>query len=144
MGVKEENINKFIYAMINLMVSLKKGVEHCCAECGDLSEKELTIIIHVGDKQDVKMSDIADSLSTPLSTLTSIMDKLVVRNYLVRYPSNEDRRVIYVTLASKGKETYNTFLTLKKETANKVLMHFKPHEQDNLIKYLEKLPPLMN
>ncbi len=144
MELKEENINRLIYAMFNLMLGLKKGVAHCCSMCGNLSEKELTIISYVGQKQNVKMSEIADNLDAPLSTLTSIVDKLVEKKYLLRYHSSEDRRVVLVTLASNGKDTYGTFIAQKQDMAKKILKEFKTQDQENLIKFLEKIPSIMN
>ena len=140
MEIEEKNINRFIYAIFNLMQGLKKGMDECCTSFGDLSEKEFVIINYVGQKQNVKMSEIADSLSAPLSTVTSMVDRLVERKYLARYHSNEDRRVVLVTLSSKGKETYHTFILQKKETAKKVLSHLELKEQKSLIQYLEKIP----
>lgn len=130
--------------MFNLMLGLKKGVAHCCSMCGNLSEKELTIISYVGQKQNVKMSEIADNLDAPLSTLTSIVDKLVEKKYLLRYHSSEDRRVVLVTLASNGKDTYGTFIAQKQDMAKKILKEFKTQDQENLIKFLEKIPSIMN
>ena len=144
MKIKEEHMNRFVYAMFNLMHGMKKGVESCSAMCGNLSEKEFLIINFVGQNQNVKMSDIAENLSAPLSTLTSIIDKLVEKKYLARYHSTEDRRVILVTLASNGKDTCQTFMAKKQEMAEKVLSHFDEQEQENLIQHLEIIPSLLN
>jgi len=143
MKVEEENAKKFVYAMFGLMQSSKKNMDECCKMCGNLSEKELMIVNFVGLKHNVKMSDIAESLSAPLSTLTSIVDKLVERNYLARYHSNEDRRVVLVTLATNGTDTYNKFITKKMELATNILSGFNLQEQSNLIQYLEKIPSIL-
>jgi len=144
MALKKENVNRLIYAMFNLMLGLKKGVAHCCSMCGNLTEKELTIISYVGQKQNVKMSEIAENLDAPLSTLTSIVDKLVEKKYLLRYHSSEDRRVVLVTLAINGKETHSTFIAQKQDMARKILGEFKARDQESLIKYLEKIPSILN
>jgi DNA-binding MarR family transcriptional regulator len=144
MGTKVENINRLVHAMFNLMHRMKKGMEDCSLLCGNLSEKEFLIVNLVGQQQNVKMSDLSDNLSAPLSTLTSIVDKLVERKYLSRYHSNEDRRVVLVTLASNGKNTFDTFMSQKQEMAKKILSHFKLQDQENLIGYLEEIPSALN
>jgi len=143
-AIKEEFINRFIYALFNLMTEMKKGMDNCCAMCGDLSEKEFMLINYVGQKQSTKMSDLANSLSAPLSTVTSIVDKLVKKKFLDRYHSNDDRRVVFVTLASNGKQAFQTFMAQKQEIAKNVLSHFKSLDQENLIKYLEKIPIVLS
>ncbi len=144
MAVKEEKINRFIYAMSNLIHEMKKGMDDCCMMHGNPSEKEFMLINYVGQKQNMKMSDLADSLSAPLSTVTSIVDKLVKKKYLDRYHSSDDRRVVYVTLASYGKQIFQTFIAHHRETAEKVLSHFKSLDQENLIRYLETIPIILS
>ena len=143
MSVKEENITRFIYAMFNMMHSFKKGVDQCSAACGDLSEKEFVIVNYIGQQQNAKMSEIAQNLSAPMSTITSIVDKLVENKYLNRFNSNDDRRVVLVTLASNGKETFDTFNSFKQDIAKRILTHFDEKDQENLIQYLEKIPAIL-
>ncbi len=143
MEIKEENINRFIFAMFNMMQGFKEGMEECSASSGGLSEKEFVLITTVGQKQSAKMSEIAEGLNAPLSTVTSLVDKLVERKYLERYNSSEDRRVVLVTLATLGKQTFNSFLTFKTDIAKKILSNFPESEQNILINYLEKIPPIL-
>jgi DNA-binding MarR family transcriptional regulator len=139
MAVKEDKMNKFSSAMLNLVNAIKSESEHCCEICGALNEKELMIIAFVGENESVKMSDIADNLKAPLSTLTSIADKLVANKLLTRYNSDEDRRVVKVGLTDKGRESYKLFVTRKKAMARKVLSHFTEKEQNTLINHVDKL-----
>ncbi len=144
MSVKEDRIERLMDAMFNLMSSMKGETEQCCTMFGNLNEKEFSIICTVGNQKNVKMSDLAVSLSAPVSTITSIVDKLVKKKYLSRYHSDEDRRVILVTLASKGKEMFGTIVVRKTEMATKILKPFKLSEQDSLIEYLERIPSAIN
>jgi DNA-binding MarR family transcriptional regulator len=139
MSAKDDKMNQFISAMFNLTSAIKCESEHCCELCGDVNEKELMIIVFVGDNKSVKMSEIAHNLKAPLSTLTSIADKLVTNKFLVRHNSDEDRRVVKVALGGKGLDSYKTFLTRKKAMTKKVLSHFNEKEHNTLIYHISKL-----
>ena len=139
MPAKDDKMNQFISAMFNLTSAIKCESEHCCELCGDVNEKELMIIVFVGDNKSVKMSEIAHNLKAPLSTLTSIADKLVANKFLMRHNSEEDRRVVKVALGEKGQESYKAFLTRKKTMTKKVLSHFNEKEHNTLINYISKL-----
>ena len=139
MSAKDDKMNQFISAMFNLTSAIKCESEHCCELCGDVNEKELMIIVFVGDNKSVKMSEIAHNLKAPLSTLTSIADKLVTNKFLVRHNSDEDRRVVKVALGGKGLDSYKTFLTRKKAMTKKVLSHFNEKEHNTLINHINKL-----
>ena len=139
MPEKDDKIDQFISAMFSLTNAIESDFEHCCKICGGINKKELMIIAFVGDNKSVKMSEIADYLKAPLSTLTSIADKLVANKFLMRYNSDEDRRVVKVALAEKGLESYKAFLTRKKSMTKKVLSHFNGKEQNALINQVNKL-----
>jgi DNA-binding MarR family transcriptional regulator len=139
MPAKDDKMNQFISAMFSLTNAMESDFELCCKICGGINKKELMIIAFVGDNKSAKMSEIADYLKAPLSTLTSIADKLVANKYLVRNNSDEDRRVVKVALGEKGRESYKAFLTRKKANTKKVLSHFSDKEQTALINQINKL-----
>lgn len=139
MPEEDDKMNQFIAAMFSLTSAIKCESERCCKICGEISEKELMILAFVGDNKSVKMSEIADHLNAPLSTLTSIADKLVAKKFLVRHNSDEDRRVVKVALGEKGVESYKAFLTRKKAVTKKVLSHFNEQEHNALINNINKL-----
>ena len=139
MPAEDDKMNQLIAAMFSLTSAIKSESEHCCKMCGGINEKELMIVAFVGDNKSVKMSEIADYLNAPLSTLTSIADKLVARNFLVRHNSDEDRRVVKVALGENGHESYKAFLTQKKIMTKKILSRFSEAEHGTLIKDINRL-----
>ncbi|AYL95836.1 MarR family winged helix-turn-helix transcriptional regulator [Mucilaginibacter celer] len=139
MVVEAENAEKFISVMFNLNNAIKSESEYCCKICGGLNEKELFIIAFIGEKKSVKMSDIADYIQAPLSTLTTIIDKLVSNKFLLRYNSHDDRRVVKVELDRKGKGSYKEFKNRREVMAKKVLGHLSETEQATLITNLTQL-----
>src|SRR5271169_2804433 len=139
MMVEAGNAEKFISVMFNLSNAIKSESEHCCKICGDLNEKELFIIAFIGENKSVKMSAIADYLQAPLSTLTTIVDKLVTNKFLVRYNSNDDRRIVKVELDRKGKTSYKEFKNRKEIMAKKVLGSLSEAEEEILIANLAQL-----
>jgi len=139
MEIEEGKGEKFISVLYHLSNAIKRESEHCCKICGDLNEKELFIIAYIGEKNSVKMSDIADYIQAPLSTLTTIVDKLVTNKFLLRYNSNDDRRVVKVELDRKGIGAYKEFQNRKEIMAKKVLGHLSESDQEQLIENLAQL-----
>src|SRR5260370_16077348 len=139
MKIKEENRFKFLSAMEKVSRAIKSNSLDCSKMCGGINEKELHIIAYIGRNKNVTMSDIADNIDAPFSTLTSIVDKLVERKYLSREHGGEDRRVINVMLAEKGKTAYKTVSTKNKHVAEKLLSQFSEQEQATFIEQLNIL-----
>ncbi len=143
MVVDAANDEKFISVMFNLSNAIKSEAELCGKICGGLNEKELFIIAFVGENKSVKMSAIADYIQAPLSTLTTIVDKLVANKFLLRYNSNDDRRVVKVELDRKGKASYKEFKNRREIMAKKVLGSLNQADQHSLINTLAQLVALM-
>jgi DNA-binding MarR family transcriptional regulator len=139
MKVKKDNKEFLAESLFNLFRALKNESDDCGKLCGGLSEKELIIIIYVGQHENVKMSDISENIEAPMSTLTTIVDKLVERKYLTRDHSAEDRRVINVSLTLNGKAAYKTALTKRKTMVEKILSQLNEKEQSVLINHLNLL-----
>lgn len=137
--VKEEIKDRFVTSMLRFVNAVKGESEACSEICGGFNEKELQVIVFVGQNTNVKMTDISENLNSPLSTLTSVVDKLVEKKFLRRVHSVEDRRVVNVTLTSKGKNAYKTFLNRKDIMAEKVLSLYTLDEQGVFIGFLNKM-----
>lgn len=139
MVVKEDTKDRFVSTMLKFVNAVKGEAEVCSEICGGFNEKELQVIVFVGQHTNVKMTDISENLNSPLSTLTSIADKLVERKFLKRVHSVEDRRVVNVTLTPKGKNAYKIFVNRKDIMAEKVLSLYTIDEQGVFIEFLDKM-----
>ena len=65
-------------------------------EFQDITDNDMHIIEAIGLNQEKKMSEIAHAQKITLGSLTTSMNSLVKKNYVVRSRSEEDRRVVYV------------------------------------------------
>lgn len=69
-----------------------------------LSAFELLALMISGKHQAVTMSSLAQGMSVPMSTATGIVDRMVKKGLLERVRSEEDRRIVTVSLTESGKE----------------------------------------
>ncbi len=136
---KDENIAELAEVLASLAQSFKNESENCAKMCGDVSEKDMVIILFVGKNKNVKMSEIADNIAAPMSTLTNIIDRLVEKKLLLRDHSGEDRRVINVSLAPAGKTAYTKLVDKRKKLVESILSNLNEREQALAIKYLKML-----
>ncbi|WP_214071213.1 MarR family transcriptional regulator [Mucilaginibacter sp. dw_454] len=144
MKVKDEITDKFNVAMLSLVQAIKRETENCGKACGGLNEKELVIVYLVGQKESIKMSEIAANIDAPMSTLTNIVDKLVEKKILSRGHSSEDRRVINVFLDSMGKTAYKTIINQNKKLSESFLSQFDDKTQGLVIKHIHVLASSLN
>lgn len=68
-----------------------------------VSRFELVALMQAGKFQSVTMTNLAQGISVPMSTATGIVDRLVKKGLLKRGKSEEDRRVVTVSLTENGR-----------------------------------------
>ena len=69
-----------------------------------LTGPQLWAVKVIADSGPIKVSDIASRMYLHPATVGGILDRLEVRNLVVRTRSHQDRRVVYVDLTEQGRE----------------------------------------
>jgi DNA-binding MarR family transcriptional regulator len=139
MTVNDATKEQMMNAMFNLVRAINKEADNCGKACGGLSEKEQIILFYLGKNEDVKMSELAGIIDAPMSTVTSIVNKLVENDLLNRSHSVEDRRIINVSLSLKGRNIYKKIRSQKDELFDSMLTQLSEKDQAALIKYINIL-----
>jgi DNA-binding MarR family transcriptional regulator len=69
------------------------------------------------------MSEIGCHLSVPKPHVTALVDKLIKEDLVERLPDLNDRRIIYIQLTDKGKDTFKTIKShISQELREKLLL----------------------
>ncbi|MBO4941160.1 MAG: winged helix-turn-helix transcriptional regulator [Clostridia bacterium] len=138
---QKERLNYFLVHIFNHILSWE---ESSFKEMGisDLSLRELHVIEAVcnlkkSDKN--RMSDIANYLSITPGSLTTSVNTLVKKGYLVRENDKNDRRVVLVVTSEKAEKVNDIHATFHSSMIEKVAEAVGDDESRVLVKTLEKL-----
>ena len=82
------------------------------------------------------MSSIARKLNITVGTLTSSMNRLVKKNYVERFRSEEDRRIVFVRLLEKGVRAFDHHAEYHRRMTEAVLAKLTDDEVPVLVKTL--------
>ena len=74
------------------------------SEFKDISVNDMHIIEAIGEREPKNMSSVAKIMSVTVGTLTIAINSLVKKGYVHRERSEEDRRVVLISLTKKGKK----------------------------------------
>jgi DNA-binding MarR family transcriptional regulator len=85
------------------------------------------------------MGELGSALSVPLSTATRIVDSLVGRGYLERFPDSADRRIVRVRLTHKGNEVFQFIDSRIAEHVKELASSLSSDEMATLMKLLGKV-----
>jgi len=139
MAVVENKISRFTSALEKMLMKMQEVDNSCVELTKDISKRDFSIIVLVGKREEVIMREIAEFLNIPMSTCTGVVDKLVDKGHLVRFHSDEDRRIIKVSLSKSGRNSFHLLESGLFKLGNTMLGDLSASEQENLIGLLEKV-----
>lgn len=108
-------------------------------EFKDITNNDMHIIEAVGINEPRNMSDIAKRLSVTVGTLTTNMNGLEKKGYITRERSENDKRVVYITLTEKGRAAFFHHRDFHKNMIKSVVVGLDDNEKRLLYKCLIKL-----
>ena len=98
-----ETVNDVLVNLFNEIMDIEERAL-ITPEYKDISVNDMHVIEAVGIRNPRSMSAIAKDLSVTVGTLTIAVNHLVKKGYINRGRSEEDRRVVLVSLSEKGEK----------------------------------------
>lgn len=86
----------------------------------------------------MRMSELADALQLTAGAVTSASDKLIEGGYIERLRDEKDRRVVYLKITDKGRETMAELRMRGRQTMNSVFAHLTEEELQQFIDTFEE------
>ena len=127
--------------LVNLFRDISGIEQKAVRELGypDITMNDLHVIEAIGTGEPKNMTTVAKLLSVTTGTLTISMNALVKKGYVQRVRSEEDRRVVLVSLTEKGKRAFDHHKRFHDEMIRQVLKGLDGQEQEILRKALLNL-----
>ncbi|MDE7247113.1 MAG: MarR family transcriptional regulator [Lachnospiraceae bacterium] len=108
-------------------------------EYKDVTSNDMHVIEAIGPEGTKNMTSVARELEVTTGTLTISVNSLVKKGYVDRTRSEEDRRVVLISLSDKGHKAYLHHRKFHEEMIDAVLKDLTEEEQQALEKALSKL-----
>lgn len=105
----------------------------------ELSRYELIALLLTDKAQTLRMSMLAQGMGVPMSTATGIIDRLVKQGLLKRENSEEDRRVVTVSVTDKGRVLIEEVQTLFHSFVGRIKRVLGEEEFAQAVKLLQKI-----
>lgn len=111
----------------------------CTGDYKDVTANDMHVIEAIDMEEARNMTSVARSLGVTTGTLTIAVNSLVKKGYVERVRSEEDRRVVLVSLSEKGKKAYLHHQQFHEQMIEAIVEELSEEEQAVLEKALVKL-----
>lgn len=133
-----ETINAILVHLFNEIWELEKNAI-ITEEFKDITNNDMHIIEAIGLNQKTTMSVVAKKMKITAGSLTTAMNGLVNKKYVIRERSEEDRRVVNIWLTEKGEKAYHHHAEFHRQMTNAVIEKLDENEIPVLLKTLNGL-----
>lgn len=137
------SLNELLVNLFNHVMD-REAAAVITEEFRDITNNDMHIIEAIGLDEPKNMSAIAHKLSVTLSTLTTNMNGLEKKGYILRERSREDKRVVHVILTDKGKKAFYHHRDFHKNMIRAIIKDLSEEEMEilrsclvNLNRFLE-------
>ena len=137
---KETNhaLNTMLVKLFNtVMLQEEKAI--ITEEFKDITNNDMHIIEAIGMDEPKPSSVVAKKMDITMGTLTKAIDGLTSKNYVNRERSQEDKRVVLLSLADKGKAAFHHHAEFHRNMIKAVMAQLDQEEMEILTKSLEDL-----
>ena len=125
-------INKYLTHIFNNVLIIEEATLRT-SRFSDVSIKEMHTIDSIGEAKMTTPSDIAKDLMLTVGTVTVSLNRLEKKGYINRYRSEHDRRVVNVSLSSRGRLLYR----LHRKFHREMVKRFVADLPDDSVKILQ-------
>ncbi|WEV45879.1 MarR family transcriptional regulator [Streptococcaceae bacterium ESL0687] len=113
-------INKYLTHIFNNVLIIEEASLQS-SQFSDVSIKEMHTIDSIGEAKITTPSDIAKDLMITVGTVTVSLNRLEKKGYVERYRSQSDRRVVNVSLTSRGRLLYRLHRKFHREMVKRLV-----------------------
>lgn len=111
----------------------------CTGDYKDVTTNDMHVIEAIDMSGARNMTSVARTLGVTTGTLTIAINSLVKKGYVDRVRSEEDRRVVLISLSEKGKRAFLHHQQFHEKMINAIIGELSEEEQVVLEKALTKL-----
>lgn len=131
-------LNELIVKLFNNIMDIEEKAI-ITEDFADITNNDMHIMEAIGIEEPKKMSAIAKNLSVTVGTLTTNMNSLEDKGYIIRERSTTDKRVVLVSLTQKGKKAFYHHRDFHKKMIKSIVKDLDEDEMKILIKCLLNL-----
>lgn len=131
-------INELLVDIFNdILIIEQKAISY--GEFKDISVTEIHTIEAIGIEHLKSMSEIASELNITVGTLTIAINNLVKKGYVERQKSDNDRRVVKISLTKKGRLVHRIHEKFHNDMVLSCVQGLNDEETSILVQSLDKL-----
>ena len=133
-----ENNLKTLIVLFKAYSSVEKNVKRSLVNSG-LSLNEFTTMEALYNKNTLSTQEIIDTILIPNSSMTYVLENLLIKGYIKREKSKSDKRISVISLTEDGRLIFEKVYANHFKHMKKIFNHISEKEEKQLQNLLKKV-----
>lgn len=138
MSEARQMINQLLVKLFNDILAIEQAALQN-NEFGQLTMTEFHVIEAIGLGAGRSMTETASMTGVTIGTLTSTVNRLIAKGAVERRRDETDRRVVQLTLTTRGRRAYQHHERFHEEMTESILTAIRPEDDEVLVRTLAAL-----
>jgi len=139
---ESSRIEEMLTAIKRIVSLIKQNFERDFKKM-HVTQSQILVMRVLNQYGDMKISDISRELDLSNSTVSGIIDRLVEKKIVKRKRSEEDRRIVMISLAEEYRQPVKKQLNLFANKMRRALSTTTEEDLDSIMQGLEKLERIL-
>ena len=139
---ESSRIEEMLTAIKRIVSLIKQNFERDFKKM-HVTQSQILVMRVLNQYGDMKMSDISRELDLSNSTVSGIIDRLVEKKIVKRKRSEEDRRIVMISLAEEYRQPVKKQLNAFANKMRRALSTTTEEDLDSIMQGLEKLERIL-
>ncbi|MCR4403570.1 MAG: MarR family transcriptional regulator [Firmicutes bacterium] len=131
----QPNLEQYTNRLNELILTIgQRLLRFFASKSSDFTLREMFVLELLGSRESpATMSELASALAVPLTTMSSLVNRMVHKGYLERYRTEEDRRIVLVRLSPAGRAVFDQHRRDYVRSVSEVLGTLSSDDQQKLL-----------
>lgn len=105
----------------------------------DITTTQFVVLLKLCEKDRMTQKDLANETNYKQSALTLILDKLELKELIIREAKENDRRAYLIAITNKGRELERKIVVVAKELEKRILDGISDNQKKEFFNTLDKI-----
>ena len=137
-----KNRKKIDEDLFELLFQLSKNIKdkmNYFSEVGNITIPQFMALSFIKREKSVQMKEIAEHFSIEMPTATSLLNKLAKQSLIVRKTKKTDRRVVRISLNTKGEKLLSFLKKIQEENMKTMLNYLSNQQKEEMLNILQTI-----
>jgi len=136
---KGKDWDRTVTRILNAYNEISRSINPAQLVKVDLTSSQIKVLMSFAEKESFTMTELSNAHSVSVSTMTSMIDRLIQNGLLKRDKDDTDRRIVRVCLTAEGEKMVRHLMSIRKQALEEFMLELNDSEIKRFLQSIENV-----